>query len=83
MVTLHPPSNSYVVVFLNDDNESQKVRALLQNIGKIGKGIQQIDISSEEEDVPRLVTQERVFSGFHQIQEYCTSWLPLKATIPK
>ena len=80
MATMHLPSNSYVVAFLNNDAESQLARTLLD---KVAVEIQQIRVRSEEEDVPRLVTEERVFSGYKQIEEYCKIWLPSRASIPK
>jgi len=69
---MHLPSNSYVVVFVNDNAESRRVRALIKSTGA---EIQQIPVNSSEKDIPRLVTEERVFSGYKEIEEYCKIWL--------
>jgi len=77
---MHLPSNSYVVAFLNNDAESQLASALLN---KLATEIQQIRVHSDEDNVPRLVTEERVFSGYRQIEEYCKIWLQPRTAIPK
>ena len=77
---MHLPSNSYVVAFLNNDSESQLARALLN---EMAAEIQQIRVGSHEDDVPRLVTEERIFSGYKQIEQYCRVWLQARTSIPK
>src|SRR5438477_12675770 len=51
LIEMYLPSNSYVVAFLNNDNESQRARTLLN---KVAAEIQQIRIHSDEDNVPRL-----------------------------
>lgn len=70
-VEMHLPSNSYVVVFINNNSESKRVKSL---VDRTSDQIQQIHVKSHD-DIPRLVTEERVFSGFKEIEEYCKVWL--------
>jgi alanine dehydrogenase len=67
-------SRSIVFVFVNDDRESKKVRRLVEREVPSAK---LIAVQTHDEDVPRLVTEERVFSGYKEIEEYCRAWAPL------
>ena len=60
-----------MVVFVNDNSESKRVKSLVK---RTSDQIQQIHVKSHD-NIPRLVTEERVFSGYKEIEEYCKVWL--------
>jgi hypothetical protein len=67
----------YLALFVNRDKESKQVRELL-NKHKIS--IQEIEVN-EQNDVPRLVTSERVFIGIRGIKDYLDNWAKLEKLI--
>ncbi len=79
-MVLHLPTNSYVVVFLDNRQESQRVKELLE---ETKADIPQISVRTHEDNIPRLVTEEKVFSGYKQIEQYCKVWLRPSPVPPK
>jgi phosphoribosylanthranilate isomerase len=66
------PSRPLVVVFLNSNKESQEAKTLLE---KRGIAAVQIHVTnSSEPDIPKLVTEKKVFVGQHQIEQYVRLW---------
>jgi hypothetical protein len=79
-MNLHPSSDSYAVVFLDNRQESRRVKELLS---VLKADITKISVSTHEDDIPRLVTEERTFSGYKQIEQYCKAWLKMPPLSPR
>ena len=58
----------YVVAFLDQCPDSQRVKRLLD---RMQLPIQQLPVRKHSEDIPRIVTEEHIYCGYAEIKQYC------------